>query len=360
MNGRRKFLQITSYPPPRAGWGMRVELLKRELEARGHQCRVLNTGISRKIPSREYETVLGGLDYLRKVWRFSRQGYVCHVHVNGKSLTGLTLALLAELINLATGIRCFLTFHAGEDQRYFPRSRAPLFMPVFWLLFTIPRAIICNSAGVKSRIEEYGIDGGKVRAIPAFSRQYLEFQRVPLGETVEQFFRNFRHVLFTYLNLQAPYHPTVLLDAFVTVAAQRQDVGLLVCGLMGHRDQSIAAEFFARIERDGLIRRLCLVDDFDHDQFLTAMTHSAMYIRTPPADGVASSVLEALALRIPVVASENGSRPAGVVTYPTDNGDVLATRIIQVLNRRDGTIAEIPPVVVADTLEAEVYLLAST
>ena len=50
-------LEVTSYPPPRAGWGLRVEFLKKQLEAEGHQCVVLNIGTSRAIPSPEYETV---------------------------------------------------------------------------------------------------------------------------------------------------------------------------------------------------------------------------------------------------------------------------------------------------------------
>jgi hypothetical protein len=117
----RKILQISSYPPPRAGWGVRVQFLKQQLEAHGHECTVLNIGTNRKVPSDEYETVLGGLDYVRKVWRFSRQGFTVHVHVNGASPKGFVLAILAALINLAAGRRCFLTFHAGIDQVYFPR-----------------------------------------------------------------------------------------------------------------------------------------------------------------------------------------------------------------------------------------------
>jgi hypothetical protein len=53
-----RILEITSYPPPRAGWGIRVEYLKHRLEAEGHTCTVLNLGTSRTIPSPEYETVL--------------------------------------------------------------------------------------------------------------------------------------------------------------------------------------------------------------------------------------------------------------------------------------------------------------
>ena len=66
---QKRILEVSSYPPPRAGWGIRVEFLKKRLEANGHRCVVLNIGTSRAIPSSEYEMVLGGLDFVRKVWR---------------------------------------------------------------------------------------------------------------------------------------------------------------------------------------------------------------------------------------------------------------------------------------------------
>jgi glycosyltransferase involved in cell wall biosynthesis len=50
-----------------------------------------------------------------------------------------------------------------------------------------------------------------------------------------------------------------------------------------------------------------------------------VFLRTPACDGVAASVLESLALGIPVVASENGRRPAGVITYnDTEAIDMVA------------------------------------
>ena len=84
-----RILEVTSYPPPRAGWGIRVEFLKKALEVEGHRCVVLNIGTSRLIPSAEYETVLGGSDFVRKVWRYSRRGFVVHAHANGDALKGL-------------------------------------------------------------------------------------------------------------------------------------------------------------------------------------------------------------------------------------------------------------------------------
>jgi glycosyltransferase involved in cell wall biosynthesis len=331
--------------------------LKQHLEAQGHICVVLNTGPSRLIPSEEYETVLGARDYLSKIWRFSRRGFVFHLHVNGKSSKGLVLTLVAEVVSLIWGNRCFLTFHAGEEQKYFPRSRAPLLTPLFWLMFAIPRQIICNNVAVKDKIAKYGINADKIVPIPAFSRQYLQFDRVSLGTALEAFYARFDSVLFCYIHIQASYHPDVLIEGFARVARMRADTGLVICGLMGHREEALWRDVQDRIVRHALELRVCVVDDLDHDQFLTALSRSAVYVRTPPADGVASSVLEALALRVPVVASDNGSRPAGVVTYEATNTDSLVATVLRVLDTRDEVAAAIPPPAIADTLADEARLL---
>ena len=56
---------------------------------------------------------------------------------------------------------------------------------------------------------------------------------------------------------------------------------------------------------------LLLLGNLPHDEFLTLLTRCSAYLRSPACDGVAASVLEAVALGVPVVASENGRRPAG-------------------------------------------------
>src|SRR6187549_119665 len=106
-----RILEICTYPPPRGGWSMRVELIKKQLEADGHECVVLNTGRNRMVPSPHYETILGPWDFVRKVWRYSRAGYVVHEHINGESAKGFVRVLVAEVINLLAGHRCYLTFH---------------------------------------------------------------------------------------------------------------------------------------------------------------------------------------------------------------------------------------------------------
>src|SRR6185295_11894061 len=115
-------------------------------------------------------------------------------------------------------------------------------------------------------------------------------------------------------------------------AAERPDTGLVICGGMSHGEPELLAQVQARIAEHGLGDRICFVEDLDHDAFLTALTRSAIYVRTPITDGVASSVLESMALGIPVVACENGTRPAGVLTYPVTDSGALARLIASTLD----------------------------
>lgn len=357
MKAGSRILQITSYPPPRAGWGMRVELLKKALEADGHSCVVLNIGRSRTIPSPEYETVLGGRDYVAKVWRFSRAGYVAHVHVNGESPKGFVLALLAQFINLVSGQRSFLTFHAGVDQLYFPLPKYRWLWPMYWTMFAIPKRIVCNSEAVKQKIREYGVPASKIVPIPAFSTQYLAHDGGELPPAVARFYETHPSVLFTYIRVRPGFFLDTLIEGFARLVRSRPHVGLVICGVSGDIDAALMADMEARISHHQLGDRVHIVDDLDHDAFLTALTRSVAYVRTPVTDGVASSVLEALSLGVPVVGSENGTRPPGVITYRADDPESLAAAMARVLTQREDIVASLPRPAVRDTLSEEMQLL---
>jgi glycosyltransferase involved in cell wall biosynthesis len=75
---------------------------------------------------------------------------------------------------------------------------------------------------------------------------------------------------------------------------------------------------------------LLLLGNLDHDSFSTLLSRCFAYIRTPACDGVAASVLEALALGIPVVASENHNRPSPVTTYIENDADDLFEKLVLV------------------------------
>jgi glycosyltransferase involved in cell wall biosynthesis len=353
-----RVLEVTSYPPPRTGWAVRTEFVKKRLDEEGHRCVVLNIGPSRHVPSPEYEMVHGGGDLLRKVWRYSREGFTVHAHANGDAVKGAVLALVVLSIALIHGRRSVLTFHAGAIQRFFPIHRSWLWTPLYWLLFLLPRDIVCNSEAVKTCIRQYGVPAGKITPIPAFSAQYMEFEPADLPPALEQFFSSKRHVVFTYIRLRPLFYPLTLLDAVARICRERPDVGVVLCGASaGHFEPELKAAFEQKLQDLDLAPHVCLLEDLGHDAFLTALQRSVLYLRTPITDGVASSVLESIALGVPVVACDNGTRPKGVVLYPAEDAALMAQAVIHTIDHRAEVMAAQAGVEVRDTVADEVALL---
>jgi glycosyltransferase involved in cell wall biosynthesis len=351
--GRVKILEITSYPPPRAGWGVRVEHVKHELERRGHECVVLNIGKSRNLESPDFVGVRNGLDYCLKVLRYSLRGFTVHMHVNGDSPKGFVLALLAQGIGCLTGRLPYLTFHAGPDQRFFPQSKSRLLVPVFKLMFLMTRAIICNSQVVKDRIVGYGVAPEKVVPIPAFSRQYLQYRPAALEPRVEEFLRTREPAVCSYVFFREEFYIESLIHAVGLLVKRFPRFGLVIMG----SDQG-AEPIQALIRELGLESHVLIAGDQPHDEFMTIMARSLIYVRTPKRDGVCSSVLEALSLRVPVVASENGTRPAGVVTFTEGDAQDLAAAVGYVLDQHEDVRRGLVPPEVRDTVADEAALLA--
>lgn len=360
MTRQARILQVSSYPPPMSGWSVRILFLRKRLEDTGHVCRVLNIGPSRAVPSPEYDCVLGPGDFVRKLWRFSREGFRVHAHTNGHSPKGLLLALVALLINAAWGRRPVLTFHGGAEQTYFPRSRTPLWMiPPFKVAFAAAHRIVCNNDVVRRGLAEYGVDSTKIAPIPAFSTEYLAFDPVDLPKEVETFLQRWPEIVFTYVRLRSIFYVDTLLDAFAELARARPGVGLVVCGVGEHAEGDVAATFKRRVQSEPFATRLLSLPDLERTKFLTALARAKVCVRTPTTDGVSSSVLEALALRVPVVASENGHRPSGVFTYPPTDAGALAAGIARVLDDHERVVRELPRIEAQDTLSREVDLLVS-
>jgi glycosyltransferase involved in cell wall biosynthesis len=292
---------------------MQIKLVTEELRRRGHICEVLKINEGRTTQSTEYIDVQGGLDYLRKVWLHGRRGYQLLVQVNGMSKKGYLLALTAVLIGRVFRRPTLLTFQGGCSQDYFPRRDNSLASGAFYLLFQAAGRIACNSQPIKEAIERYGVATNKIEAIAAFSRQYVDFVSVPLPEPVEKFLDSYSRIVFCYASFRPEYQLEVLREGIRLYRQQHPEAGLILLGFPGR--ELVAAEEFVHGWQKEERSSLLLLGNLPHHEFLTLLSRSFICLRTPACDGVCASVLEALALGVPVVASENECRPAGVITY---------------------------------------------
>lgn len=350
---RLRVLEITSYPPPRAGWGVRVSFVRADIRLRGGECEVLNIGKSRRARSPEYLDVQGGLDYLRKVLRFARRGYLIHTHINGDGSKGWWLALAAQIIGRMWGCRVVLTFHAGAQQHKFPRARSRGWSWYYKAIFGLADQVICNSDVVREGIEQYGVRSEKIHPIQAFSRQYLDYEPTLLDPELERFLEAHEPVATVYFFLRPEFHIDSMLDAVRRLAQRIPRFGVVAVGL-----ETRTPEFGRMVEAAGIADRVFPAGDLEHDRFMTILARSHFYLRTPAKDGTCSSVLEALSLGVPVVASQNGNRPPSVVTFETDD----AVSLCEAVDRCWTGYASLRKAVlrpeVPDTVSTEIELLA--
>lgn len=313
MKPGKKILQIGNYPPPMCGWAIQTKLVTDELRRRGHICQVLKINENRQVKGPDYVDVQGGFDYLFKVLRYGLAGYRLNVHVNGQSRKGYWLALLAVLVGRLTFHPAQVTFHGGLSQQYFPRPDSARLRLAFALLFYLAGGIACDDDFVKQAISDYGVAPHKVVAIETFSPQYLEFEPVALSEETEKFLGAHWPVFFCYVSFRPEYRLSVLREAMGRFRVIQPQAGFIWLGFPER--EFPRAEQFVNEWPDEERQSLLLLGNLSHEQFLTLLGRCFACIRTPACDGVAASVLESLFMGIPVVASENGRRPPGTITY---------------------------------------------
>jgi len=353
-NGRPRILQIGNYPPPVCGWAMHTQVLDRELKKRGVDARVMDIGPGRTATGRDCVPVFGPLDYCWKLLKHRLRGFTFHMHVNGDSWKGYAMAIGAVLLGRLTGKPAVLTFHAGPVQMYFPRQNG-FWHAAFKLLFRSCGAVICNHEPVKKLIcETYGVPESRVFPIPALSTQYSEDLPVPLAPAVEAFLQKHSPRLFSYSLFRPEFTMEALFDSYRAIREQHPNAGLLIAGPKETPDE--AAE---QMRQRGIAGSILIPGNLAHAEFLTAVQRSDVFIRTHLRDGVCTSVLEALQLGVPVVASEDGLRPPSVVKFAPGDAADLTAKTLAVLGDLEAARRNVQAPEVHDHLEDEMAVLLS-
>jgi glycosyltransferase involved in cell wall biosynthesis len=328
-----RILAVGPYPPPYTGWSTAIREESQLLRTRGHDCRVLNIGSNRRIPSADYIAVGNAFDLAGKLLMFAARGYLFRLHVNGDSVKGVLIVTLSQLIQLLGCKRSCLTFHAGADQRFFPHRRNPFLWLLWTAVFNLSRVVVCNSEEIRRRILVHRHDPNAVLAIPAFSSRRMEFEEQPLEPRVSRFLEDHEPVLFTYFAYRPEYRLDLLGPVLARLLSECPRLGVIAVDDRTHCAPGIGRQFESEIRAKGCIDRLLLLGNVDHDMFLTVLGKTDLYVRSHLRDGVCSSVLEALALGVPVVATANGDRPDPVLTYDGADGEELFEQVHRAIEK---------------------------
>jgi glycosyltransferase involved in cell wall biosynthesis len=349
-----QILQIGNFPPPVCGWAIHTQAIQKALRRRGAVCDVLDIGPGRRTRTEEpgCTPMRGAFDFLVKIFAFRFRGYTFEPHVNGDSWQGYLLALAAVLLGRFTGKPAILMFHAGPKQRFFSREKG-LWFQAFRILFAASAVIVCNLESVKREIERYGVPPGKIQAI--FSVDYPpEDIPVPLPASIEHFLSTHEPNLFSYTMFRPEFTPDVLLEAFAHLCAEYPRAGLLIAG-----PGNVPPEIAELIRQWNLESKILVAGNLAHNEFLTAIQRSDVFIRTHLRDGLCASVVEALSLGVPVIAVEDGLRSPSVITYYPPEAPVLFETMCRVLADLDHLQSQLNSPTAVGSLDTEVSLLVS-
>ncbi len=322
-----RVLQLGPYPPPHGGVQTNLVAIRSYLLGQGIGCPVINLTRHRLPDADDVYYPNNAKELLRLLIRLKYD--IVHLHVGG-NLTTRLLGLGMACCSMPSA-KAVMTFHSGgfpsspEGRAIERRSFAG------FVLRRFDRLIAVNG-----EIEEFftrcGADRSKIRLIyPHVAAEPPEDAVLP--EPLRQFFDSHERVLLTVGLLEPEYDLPLQID----VMERFPDVGLLIVG-SGSLEQSLRT----LIQSRPYAKDILLAGDVPHAATLRAIKDCDLLLRTTLYDGDSISVREALHLGTPVIASDNGMRPAGCDLIRMSDVDALQSAIAHRLSDRTPRLEQRP------------------
>jgi glycogen synthase len=312
-----RVLQLGPYPPPHGGVQSNLVGIRSYLRKRNIPCSVINITRHRKLDADDVYYPKSAGELVRLLWRLEYD--ILHLHLGGM-LTNRLLALGA--VCSATKSKTVLTFHSGG----YPSSpEGKTAKPFSWRGFVLRRfdRLIGVNPEIINFFQRLGVPEDRMRLIypHAFS---VQDDSVELPEALSLFLRR-HHPIFISVGLLEPeYDLPLQLEGIEKVRETLPDAGLMLIG-----SGSLEQELRNRIAAKKDAQHMLLCGDVAHDATMRCIRQATAMLRTTLYDGDAVSVREALHLGTPVIASDNGMRPAGVKLIPKQDLQALCAAMLE-------------------------------
>jgi glycogen synthase len=311
-----KLLLIGPYPPPHGGISVHVIEARKKLQEAGAEVHVLNTNRDAP-PSGEYLRFRSVRDLIYSLLQHARRGWALHVHTNGHNRNSWFLALLCGLVG-RLGPGSLLTLHSGMTPSYLAGGWGWRRLMARCVCRFYDRVIGVN-AEILNALAGTGIGGKKLEVLPAY---LAASPSADLPSKLEVFLQQHWPIFTTVLFYRPEYGFEFLLKG---LAKLRERYPKLGCLFMGGGERSITARL--AILKEGIGESILLLGDVQHNLCLALMAQSNVFFRCTFSDGDAISVREALSAGVPVVASNVGHRPPGVLLFPAGNLDAFVSGV---------------------------------
>ena len=311
-----KVLEMGPYPPPHGGVQTNLVAIRKCLVERGIACAVMNLTRYRREERDGIYYPRTALGVVRLLLRLDYD--VIHLHAGGDFSWRHAGVLL--LCSMLPGKKTLFTFHSGGYPRSEAGRRAKPRSVRGFLLRRLDGLIAVNRE-LADLFRGLGVRPERIRLIPphAVERPAPE---TPLPQALEEFYGAHDPILITVSGLEPEYDLPLQLEAAKRLRETFPGLGLAIVG-----GGSLEAEMRRQIASAPHREHILLSGDIPHQAALRAIERSKLFLRTTLYDGDSISVREALHLGVPVIATDNGMRPAGVQLIPMADLDALCRAV---------------------------------
>lgn len=323
MTGRRvKVLLVGNYPPPYGGMSVQISVLQRLLaDMPRFNCRVLDIGDLRRQTRPGCLNVNNGLDFAWKLAWHSARGYIIHLHTNGHNTKSWAVSLMCALVGVANRRRTILSIGSGLAPEFVEKASRPICALIKCAL-TLSAAVICRNARTKAVVMNLGIPPAKVALLSGFYG--VSQDALPVPGKIQQFLDDHSPTVGAMASVGEEYGVDLLIESVRRLRTVWPRLGALLIGPGGRGQHALNGD-------------LLVTGEVPHETALSAMQRLDVFVRPTYFDGDASSVREALALGVPVVASDTDFRPEGVIVFQKGQVHDLCQKILEVLARARAT-----------------------
>jgi glycogen(starch) synthase len=287
----------------------------RLMKRTGQKSSVLN--IDPRAPeSDDYIRVSGALGLFWELLRHARNDWTLNVHTNGHNWKSWAIALACGVAG-QFGPGATLTLHSGMTPAYIRNTRESM-RRVMWFVCVMYRKVICVNGEIAQALGNLGVPNEQIQVTPAFLP--VDAPQAAAPPEIEAWMRKHSPVVSATMFFRPEYGFDLLIQAIGRLREQHPKIGCLIMG-----DCDNAAK---RQSSDAVL----LTGDLDHDMCLSLIARSKVFVRPTFKDGDSISVREAAALGVPVVASNVGTRPPGVLLFEAGDAQGLTAGIQRVLS----------------------------
>lgn len=315
-------VQLGPYPPPHGGVQSNLEAIHRYLEGQGVRSSVINLTRHRQTDHDGIYFPENAAGVIRRI--AALHPTILHLQIGG-DLTPRLLAL-GLACSLWPGAKSVLTFHSGGYPTS-PEGRTAARATLRGFVLRRFSRLIAVNPELGDLFVRFGADRSRIRVIAPHALTVVH-GKVETPAEIEQFLATHDPVLISMGWLEPEYDYALQIRALARIRANHPGAGLLILGA-GRLEANLRREI-AETKAAGAV---LLAGDVPHEVAMTVLGRSQVFLRTTLYDGDSVSVREALHAGVPVVTTDNGMRPPGVILMGDSTTQALCEGVENALRR---------------------------